>query len=1021
MLLVTKIFKQDITDYRVEFLECLNHNLNLTEIKKIVVFTDLFDNKIPKHPKLVVRVKNNLNDFEIINFSKSDPSSKNIIYQIWNLKLSNDFHKITEEDLNNYVISIKNSLWIYKKDCQINNSSNIFNMFNRPIKNVNFHFNTIKLNLSNQTIREVNNNEVIIRKAEPSQKIEINKRDKKLDVIIISTNYNDYLLLSLSYNKKIFENITVVTSPDDLMCQEICKKFGVRCLRTDIMYQNGDKFNKGKAINFGINSIENPDLILLLDSDIIVTKEIDLSKLDDEALYTSSRWICKTYQKLEDWKENKNQFERVFQRDNDKGWGFFQLFNRNLKIVSNPNPFPETSQNAAMSDLMFRDKFTNRKSIEIDVIHLGDPSVNWNGRKTTRFIDDETFYNLFKKSNLNRSSENSNEWGVSNIKLGKSKYGKLKIDNQVQFSYHQGGWGEVLKSLKKVNSDDGIRFECFLEKNFCWRGSKGEVISEKWSGILHNPLNTPKWYLDKTGNTSIFESSNFINSLKNCLGLYVFSDYEKELSQMKLKNINPDVKVETLRHTIVECDEKWSIGDFKSNKRILHIGWWLRDIESFYSLKTEIPKIRIKLNYKIELQINKLFNLKNVDVVEIDGLDTYEYDSYLSNSVVFINLIDSVINNTVLECIERGTPILINRNKSIEEYIGKDYPLFYDDINNIDSLLTDENLLLASQYLIGIKKPKDIGTQIENSSIYQSIDTKLNIKTLFKPDERLFFGENIPNSEGGVYNPGFIKFNNKNYIILRVEKFTEKERGCNDLWKKTTSIPYLAEVDEKFNIIDISLINTIGIFKRIEDFRLFEFRGKLYSNHIILDEYGSIYPVISEIDVDNLELKILGKIELDIDLKKVEKNWTFYSINEKLYLIYSLSPWKIFEVNIENLTASQIINKNNNIKWSKEGYLSNSTNPIRVSENRNILGFHSRDNKLIYHQGFLTFDDEFNIVDYSKEPYLSGGDYDGINKNVIYTSSLRFQENSLFCLAGDGDFKSILIEIKDESLWKKLL
>jgi hypothetical protein len=394
MLLVTKIFKQDITDYRLEFLECLNHNLSLTEIKKIVVFTDLFDNKIPPNPKLTIRYKSQISDFDIIKFSKSDPLGNFIIYQDWKLKLSSDFNKVTEEDLNNYVINFKNLLWIYKKDCQINNSSNIFNMFNRPVKNVNFHFNTVKLKPKNQsTTREVNPN-VLVRKAEPSQKIQLKTRDKKLDVIIISVNYNDYLLLTLSHNIKIFENITVVTSTDDLMCQEICKKLGVKYLITDVMYENGDKFNKGKAINFGINSLENPDLILLLDSDIIVTKKIDLSQLDDEALYTSSRWICKTQNKLKEW-ESDNNYDH-FIRDNDKGWGFFQLFNKNF--IPGDKLFPETSQNAAMSDLMFRDKFPNRKSIEIDVIHLGDPAVNWNGRRTSRFLSDDEFYKIF--SNL---------------------------------------------------------------------------------------------------------------------------------------------------------------------------------------------------------------------------------------------------------------------------------------------------------------------------------------------------------------------------------------------------------------------------------------------------------------------------------------------------------------------------------------------------------------------------------------------------------------------------------------------
>jgi hypothetical protein len=399
MLIVTKIHKQDLINYREEFLDCLNYNLNFNQIKRITVFTDLFDKKIPPHPKLIVRYKVNLNDFDLINFSKSDPLGKISIFKIWNLKLSNDFHKITEEELNIYVLCYKNSLWVYKNDVQVRNHSNIESIFTKQMKNVNFTFDIIRLTTINTSNVVIDNKpNVIVRKSQPGQKNEKKQRDKKLDVIIVSVNYNDYLLTTLSHNINIFENMTVVTSADDLMCQEICKKFEVKCLITDVMYENGDKFNKGKAINFGISSIVNPDLILLLDSDIIVTEKIDLSNLDDDALYTSSRWICKTYQKLKEWQENKD-FE-LFKRDNDKGWGFFQLFNKDL--IPGDKPFPENSPNASMSDLMFRDKFPNRKSIELNVIHLGDPSVNWNGRKTSRFLKDDEFYEIFDSSfNIN--------------------------------------------------------------------------------------------------------------------------------------------------------------------------------------------------------------------------------------------------------------------------------------------------------------------------------------------------------------------------------------------------------------------------------------------------------------------------------------------------------------------------------------------------------------------------------------------------------------------------------------------
>ncbi len=174
-------------------------------------------------------------------------------------------------------------------------------------------------------------------------------------------------------------------------------------------------------------------------------------------------------------------------------------------------------------------------------------------------------------------------------------------------------------------------------------------------------------------------------------------------------------------------------------------------------------------------------------------------------------------------------------------------------------------------------------------------------------------------------------------------------------------------------------------------------------------------------DITNRRLIIKGKIQIGIKFKEVEKNWVFYNLKNQLYLIYSISPWMIFKIDIDNLTGELIKNEIINFDWNQTGFISNSTNPIRVCENRNIMGFHSRDKKLIYHQGFLTFDDDFNFINSTKSPYLSGGDYDGIHPHVIYTSSITLLNDKLICFAGDGDFKSIMIEINNEKIWKELL
>ena len=832
---------------------------------------------------------------------------------------------------------------------------------------------------------------------------------KKLDVIIVSVDYNDFLILTLEHNKKIFDNITVVTTHDDMMCQNICRKYNTRCITTDIFYENDYKFNKGAAINKAIESLNNPELILLLDADTIVTSPINLEEIEDDVLYTSDRWICYNYFQYERWQKNEISVVNLPKYEKDNNYGFFQLF-------SCKNPFgiewyPSDLENSSHPDLKFSSLFPTKKTIKSDIIHLGDVKKNWDGRTSEKFITDEIFYELYD-SNIDLDK---NEINVYDTKTEISKYGKFRIQNQISFEHHNGGWSYALKSLNKINGINGIRLECFLDMNFCWINSNQEQIKENWVGILHNPIEAPTWYLNQVRNRQILKSSSFIKSLECCKGLYVFSQHEKNILSEQILKFGHETKINVLRHPTTESDKKWSIEKFYSDKKIIHIGWWLRDIQSFYRLDVNLRKLRIKLNQSIENKINQIFNLKSDSVIEIENLNEKEYDDILCSSVVFINLIDSVVNNTVLECIERNTPIIVNRNPSIEEYIGKDYPLFFDEISDVSELLTYDKLTQANSHLKKINLDRDLGLQIQNSEIYKSIESDLDVTDMLKPGD-------LEDSEGGIYNPGFCEFRGKNYMIVRVEKNTEKERGIRDLWLRTTSVPHIVELDSKFEIINKFPLRVVGDFIRVEDFRLFTFNNKLYSNHVVVDKSKKIYPVISEVDLHNQTLKILGTIELDISKREVEKNWSFFTHNDELFLIYSVSPWVIFKIDLEQLTGVNIKNYETKFDWIESGFISNSTNPIKLDTNTNIMGFHSRDNKFIYHQGFLIFDDNLNYINSSKEPYLSGGDYDTIHPNVIYTSSISLSsEKRLVVFAGDGDTKTIKIEFKKDKIWKELL
>jgi hypothetical protein len=294
---------------------------------------------------------------------------------------------------------------------------------------------------------------------------------KKIDVIITSVNYNDFLILSLENNTKYFENITVVTSNDDIICQNICKSYGVKCITTDVFYEDGFKFNKGKAINVGIESLTNPEFILILDADIIVTNKIELTNLESDTLYTSDRWICYNHFQYEKWKKGETPVNNLPKYERDNGYGFFQLFNFNNTMES--KWYPSELENSSHPDLKFSSYFPKKQTISVDIIHLGDVKKNWNGRTSENFITDNLFTEIlnnikkiviYKEKNLidllNNIKHESNNLNFD-----------LNFDEKSKdvFIIH-------VSSIYRAKDDDSIRRNEFAQKTWLSFYESGNVI-----------------------------------------------------------------------------------------------------------------------------------------------------------------------------------------------------------------------------------------------------------------------------------------------------------------------------------------------------------------------------------------------------------------------------------------------------------------------------------------------------------------------------------------------------------------
>ena len=149
-------------------------------------------------------------------------------------------------------------------------------------------------------------------------------------------------------------------------------------------------------------------------------------------------------------------------------------------------------------------------------------------------------------------------------------------------------------------------------------------------------------------------------------------------------------------------------------------------------------------------------NIENFDTVIIKYTDTFEeYDNLLSENIVLVDLFDASANNTVLECIIRNTPILINKLPAVVEYLGLDYPLYFNNLNEIDNLLEEKNIIKSHEYLKNMDKSKfelnyfaskiinimyDHKDEINNKEINQKMPTLNNLlekKNIIKSKEYL--------------------------------------------------------------------------------------------------------------------------------------------------------------------------------------------------------------------------------------------------------------------------------------------
>lgn len=276
---------------------------------------------------------------------------------------------------------------------------------------------------------------------------------------------------------------------------------------------------------------------------------------------------------------------------------------------------------------------------------------------------------------------------------------------------HRSGWPYVMSYLTKLQTKDGFFFDDFVERTFLQTpGTSIPLWQRPWIGVFHHPPNVPEWFESRATWQALTSVKEFRYSLPHLKGAVTLSKYLGNFIREQL-----GVPTLNVLHPTEVPMLQWSPNRFANNgPKLVQIGWWLRNLAGIYQVETPINWSKWHLHqnqpwvnaaYQKVRRYSPYKDRPDVGVTNVQlRITNEEYDKLLASCVVFAEFFDTSANNAVIECIVRGTPLVTNRHPATEEYLGVDYPMFFDDYREIPKLLKPENIWRTNEYLCTLDK-----------------------------------------------------------------------------------------------------------------------------------------------------------------------------------------------------------------------------------------------------------------------------------------------------------------------------
>jgi hypothetical protein len=352
------------------------------------------------------------------------------------------------------------------------------------------------------------------------------------------------------------------------------------------------------------------------------------------------------------------------------------------------------------------------------------------------FIDDDNLMSNIRCLEANKKEVN-NTWNYNfnNYDFNSVSYNFVIFN--YKYNVNIGTWQNFVCNLytnsnkelyinyenSSINENTIVFFD-FVDREFGWDNYTFEKKYEdgfpfKWGGIIHHPFKLQSYWGDNIAVNKYLNIKHVRKSLKNCKFLIVLSDALKdEIIESKIiEEFN--IPIYTIYHItpIFNLKININISNYYLKKNLLFLGWSFRNINLFYRTNTNLKKIMLpglcdeeqknRFNKIMYTQTNG-YNKNNTDVTIHDYLSRDEFLNILSSSVVFLDFDGVSANNSVVECIKFNIPLIIRKCKAVIFYLGENYPMYYENENDINSIMNNLDIKIKEtiDYLERLDKNK---------------------------------------------------------------------------------------------------------------------------------------------------------------------------------------------------------------------------------------------------------------------------------------------------------------------------